>query len=71
MNSYGLYRAFSWRTPDPTISGGFRQVPAASQNSLPSGSGFPQNGFSVQALFIIPEEKFRFGNKLLMGGVLR
>ena len=32
------------------ISGGFRQVPAASQNSPPSGSGCIQNGFSVQAL---------------------
>nr|WP_035256123.1 type II toxin-antitoxin system RelE/ParE family toxin [Desulfatirhabdium butyrativorans] len=35
------------------ISGGFRQVPAASQNSPPSGSGSIQNGFSVQALYSI------------------
>ncbi len=32
------------------ISGSFRQVPAASQNSLPSGSGCHQNRVSVQAL---------------------
>ncbi len=34
------------------ISGGFRQVPAALQNSLPSGSGCTQNGFFVQTLCV-------------------
>jgi len=57
------------KTPDPTISGGFRQVPDASQKGLSSGSGRLKNEISVQALIRqqgspidLPEEGTSFGH---------